>query len=142
MKLHRPEVHWGRATTAWLLLVPLMMANGALREAVFAPRVGDAAANRFSVLTGSLLIATVACFTSRWIGVRGVGPGLRVGILWLVLTLLVEFGVFGLLLGVPWHRLLDEYALWDGRLWLLVLTTCVAAPTVAGSLIRRQRLPR
>lgn len=142
MKLHRSEVRRGRAITAWLLLVPLMIANGALREAVFSPRVGDAAANRLSVLTGSLLIAAVACFTARWIGVRGVNSGLRIGLLWLVLTLLFEFGVFGLFLRVPWHRLLHEYAFWDGRLWVLVLATSVAAPALAGSLIHRQRLPR
>lgn len=58
------------------------------------------------------------------------GEALAIGLLWVVLTLLFEFGVFRFALGLPWERLLADYDLAEGRLWPLVLVTELVVPYV------------
>ena len=51
-----------------------------------------------------------------------------IGGIWVTLTLAFEFLAGHYLFGHPWRRLLEDYDLAAGRIWILVLMTTAAAP--------------
>lgn len=68
-----------------------------------------------------------------WLGIGWIGPStsraaLRVGSVWLVLTLAFEFLAGHYLFHKSWAALLDDYDVGRGRIWVLVLVTTVLAP--------------
>ncbi|MEW6447103.1 MAG: hypothetical protein AB1426_03305, partial [Bacillota bacterium] len=53
-----------------------------------------------------------------------------IGLIWLVLTVAFEFGFGHFVMGHSWSRLLHDYNLLKGRLWVLVLLWVAIAPYV------------
>jgi hypothetical protein len=125
-----------RAVAAWLAMLGAMSANGALREAVLAPRLGALRAGQVSSILGACLVATLAGVFVRRLPDPAGAPLLRVGALWGALTLGFEFGFGHFVSGQPWRALLADYDLGGGRLWPLVLATAVAAPVFWGAAVR------
>lgn len=62
---------------------------------------------------------------------------LRIGLLWLVLTVAFEFGFFHSVVGKPRDVLLADYNLLRGRLWVLVLATVLLGPILVGTILGR-----
>jgi hypothetical protein len=120
-------VPWLKALALWLLLGVLAVALGGVRQAWLAPALGDFRAHQAETLFFCAVIAAVAWPGMRWMRATR-SQGLRVGLLWLALTVAFELGVFGLLLGHPWSELLADYNIAEGRLWPLVLATELVAP--------------
>lgn len=119
-----------KALAVWALILVLAMANGTLREAILIPRLGSVPG---LVLSGLLLIALilgVSWLLLPWLGVRGTGPLLAVGMGWLALTLVFEFS-FGLAQGKSLAEILAAYTFAGGNLWLLVLVVTALAPWLA-----------
>ena len=77
-------------------------------------------------------VAFAAYFWSlqrRW-PIPSTGEALRIGGIWLVLTIGFEFG-FGRLVGrKSWRELLSDYDIAKGRTWPLVLVWLAAGPAV------------
>jgi hypothetical protein len=117
-----------RATLIWLGILVLASGNGAVRDLVLAPRLGDPLARAISTLVLCGLILLVTWRSIRWIGPRSRRDALIVGLLWLVLTLAFEFLAGHYLFGKTWATLLEDYDLSRGRIWLLALLTTFAAP--------------
>ena len=106
----------------WILLLFVAVANGTVRGALLEPRVSERTAHQISSVTLPLLIVLVAVALVLAPGARSDRTLLEVGALWLMLTVPFEF-VFGRTRGLPWERLLADYDLSKGRLWVLVLAT-------------------
>jgi hypothetical protein len=117
-----------RATLIWLGILVLASGNGAVRDLVLAPRLGDPLARAISTLVLCGLILLVTWRSIRWIGPRSRRDALIVGLLWLVLTLAFEFLAGHYLFGKTWATLLEDYDLSRGRIWILALLTTLAAP--------------
>jgi hypothetical protein len=117
-----------RAFVIWLGFVGLAIANGAVRQALLAPRMSDAAAHAWSSVTLSAAILLVAWLTIRWIAPRSRRDAWLVGLLWLALTLAFEFLAGHYLFGTSWRELLAAYDVLSGQLWVLVLATTLLAP--------------
>lgn len=116
---------------AWLIILGLAIANGALREAVLIPALGKPGG---LVLSGVLLSALVALVAYGLVRVsKGVtvSQGLRIGFLWLGLTLAFEFAFGRFVQHQTWAQLLEAYAFKDGNLWPVVLAVTLLAPPVA-----------
>lgn len=118
------------ASGAWLLFMLIAVASGALRETLLTPLLGEHSAHQIgTVFVCSLIGATI------WRFVRHLRPGpgqaLVLGLGWVAVTLLFEFGVFHFLLGHPLSEMLAEYNLAAGRLWPLVLLTELLTPWLA-----------
>jgi hypothetical protein len=121
------------AVTAWLILMLVAILNGTLREFVITPRTGPAIGHVISTLLLAALILAITWLLIPWIGPASSGDAGVIGLTWLGLTLLFEFG-FGRLRGKPWAVLLADYNVARGRIWILVLLTTVAAPWLAARL--------
>lgn len=115
----------------WALILPLAILNGAFREAVLLPGLGNPWAQMLSgLLLSACIIAVAAVFVPRI--VRGGTPQPHlIGILWLALTLVFEFGFGRLVAGRSWTELFAAYTFADGNIWPLVLVVTTFAPSLA-----------
>lgn len=123
-----------RATLTWFALMLLAIGNGGLRVGILIPRFGEAIGHVISTLILCGLIAMVAWIALPWIRPATTQTAAGVGALWLALTLLFEFGAGHYLMGQPWPRLLADYNVFKGRVWVLVLLTTALAPIAAARL--------
>jgi hypothetical protein len=131
---------WLRAVAIWLAILLLAIGNGLLRESVLIPNLGRTAGLVASGLLLSALVALVALASIRWLRPATMREAWQQRLLWLVLTLVFEFG-FGRWRGKPWSELLEAYTFSGGNIWPLVLLVIVVAPPIAWRL-RGRRIPR
>jgi len=126
-----------RASAVWLLLCGVAIGNGAFRQAFLLPRLGDQAAHVLGTLIGTTLFAVVVVATLRWV-VPALEPGrlVALGVGWTLATIAFEFGFGHYVAGHPWPRLLADYDVSAGRIWVLVLLVLLLLPPVAGRWMR------
>ena len=120
-----------RAVLIWFVILLVAIANGALREAVFVPRMGHAAAHALSTLLLALAIALAAWMTTPWMGPRVIRDAWTIGVLWLTATVAFEFLAGHFIFGQPWSELLADYDITAGRIWVLILVVTLLAPVAA-----------
>ena len=123
-----------KAVLAWLALLAAMFTNGAFRAAVLQPRLGEDAARQLASLTGLAVVLTASGLFVHRVPQAGRGTLLRIGVLWLVLTLGFEFLFGHFVSGLSWGALLEDYDLLRGRLWVLVLLGVLFGPWAWGVL--------
>jgi hypothetical protein len=120
-----------RTVAAWLLILVFAVINGGFREAVLLPNLGQPAAFVLSAILLSLCIMIVAIVLAGWLRLNGFSRCLFVGLLWLCLTLVFEFGFGRIVQGLSWAEMLEAYTFKDGNLWPLVLVVTFFAPLLA-----------
>ena len=117
-----------RVLGAWLLLAALMTANGIAREALLVPTFGRGVADVLSAALGiAIILAATRPFLRPLAGLPSAHPG-RGALAWLALTVAFEFLVGRFVDRKSWTELLANYAVWDGRLWPVVLAAVGVAP--------------
>jgi hypothetical protein len=126
-----------RALLAWLTLLLCAVLNGALRQAVLIPHIGERAGHIVSTLLLSAIIMGVAWVSLPWIRARTARDAWIVGALWLALTVAFEFLGGHYLFGDSWENLLAAYNVARGQIWVLVLITTLLGPVVAYGLRHR-----
>jgi hypothetical protein len=109
-------------------------ANGAAREALLIPRLGDVTGRAVSTLALSAFIVILTWMSIAWIAPRSVPQAWVIGVLWVLLTLAFEFLAGHYLFHNPWSRLLEDYDVLGGRIWVLVLITTLVAPRLCAGL--------
>jgi len=119
-----------RPVIAWLAILVLAFVNGTLREFALVPALGQRAAYMASGLLLSAVILVVAIALGRWLRLDTAARAMRIGFLWLGLTLVFEFGL-GIVQGRSWADMLMPYTFKDGNIWPLVLAVVLFAPLVA-----------
>lgn len=117
-----------RYTFAWLILMVAAIINGALREAVYKNSLGDLRAHQLSTLTGIILLGMVIWALSRIWPLASAQQAWAVGFIWLAMTIAFEFLFGHFVAGHPWSKLLHDYNVFAGRVWLLVLIWTTIAP--------------
>lgn len=117
-----------RALLVWLALCLVAVANGTVRQFLLVPAVGPYAGHVISSVTLSLLILLVAWLSIRWIGPATVQQAWLVGVLWLVATVAFEFLAGHFVFRSPWPKLLADYDVRHGRVWVIVLVATLLAP--------------
>ncbi len=119
-----------RYSLAWILMVFIAIGNGALRETLFARVLSELRAHQLSCATGILLFALYTWFLSLIWPLASRGQALEIGFVWLCLTVAFEF-VFGrYVFHQPWAKLLHDYDVLAGRLWVLVLLAVALLPAL------------
>ena len=129
-----------RALVIWFVMLVAASMNGALREAVLIPAIGETGGRALSTVILCLLVLLLTWFTIRWIHPASTRDAWFIGGLWVVLTLAFELLAGHYLFGNPWRELLEDYNLARGRIWPLVLVTIAAAPPLCAR-ARRQEEP-
>lgn len=115
---------------AWFPMILIAIANGAVREEWYGKRIGELKAHQVSTISALVLFGIYI-----WI-VTGIWPpesaeqALRIGLMWLGLTLAFEFLFGHYVAGHSWSRLFGDYNLLAGRLWLMVPIFLTIAPYI------------
>ncbi len=149
---------WLYATLAWLGFAALAVASGALRVMFLQPLVGEPVAHVLGTLfVCALFLYLIYLFVGRFVAQtdsratdpqvtgqpatdrRARGRLLALGLFWTILTMAFEFGFGHYVLGHPWPRLLADYNILAGRIWVLVLVTLYAGPRLCARIIARWR---
>ena len=120
-----------KATAVWLVILVCAVLNGGFREAVLMPSFGKPVGLVVSGLLLSIVIVAVSFLLVPGLGRLGTSQALYVGLLWLCLTLIFEFGFGRLVQHQSWQELVEAYTFKDGNAWSLVLVVIFIAPLLA-----------
>ncbi len=122
----------------WGLLVVSAILNAMLRQGVLIPALGESAGRAMSSVTLSGAILAMAYLFLNWSDIERSASDLwLMGVIWVVLTVLFEFGFGHYVMGNSWDTLLSDYNVFEGRIWVLVLVTALLSPYLMGSLAER-----
>ncbi len=110
----------------WFVLAVLAIANGVLRGSTYGVLVSERTAHQISTLTGVLLTGVAVGLFHRYQPTASLQQAWSIGAIWLVLTVAFEFGFGRFVAGHSWDRLVADYNLLAGRVWLLFLAWIVA----------------
>jgi hypothetical protein len=111
-------------------MVILAILNGAVREKVYGRFMSELSAHQLSTFTGLILFGFYIWILTGVCRIESSSQALMIGGLWLAMTILFEF-VFGhFIMRHPWRKLLHDYNVLKGRLWLLMLIWIAIAPYV------------
>jgi hypothetical protein len=124
----------------WVVLVIVAIINGTIRDFTYKPWLEPYIgkwAHQISVLTGFglMLLATIGFLKILRVDYAR-RDLLLLGLIWLVMTIIFEFG-FGRLRGKSWQELFEMYYFWRGDLWLFLLIGTVFLPLLAHSIIHK-----
>lgn len=115
---------------AWFGMMILAILNGGLRDVLYKPHVGDLVAHQISTVI--LLVLFAAYFrilASIW-PIESSKRAWIIGFMWLCMTLVFEIGLGKVLLGYPWSRVLHDYNILAGRVWVLIPLWTLIGPYV------------
>jgi len=115
---------------AWIPMVVIGIANGVLRQSGYGRFMGELRAHQVSTFTGIVLFLLYIWVVSlRW-PFSSARQAVGVGLLWVGMTVVFEFGFGHYVAHHPWSRLVHDYNLLAGRLWVFVLAAVAVAPYV------------
>lgn len=100
-------------------MLAIAIANGALRDLGYKRWTGDLLAHQISTGILILLFAIYIWFCMKWFPPANGIQAVWIGLLWVLMTLVFEFG-FGRWRGESWEKLLADYNLVKGHLWVLI----------------------
>ena len=115
----------------WIPMVFLAIANGVLRELTYGKVLPELRAHQVSCFTGIFLFWAYSWVVFRFFPLESLKHALWMGTIWLGLTITFEFLFGRFVANHSWKRLLNDYNLPAGRLWILVLVGVWAAPVAA-----------
>jgi uncharacterized membrane protein len=123
----------------WFPMVIIAIINGTIRQLFFIKFTDELSAHQLSVISGITFFAIYVWYvTGKW-RIDSPLSAIKIGVLWLIMTVIFEF-IFGhYVMGNSWQKLLHDYNILEGRLWIVVLFWTTISPFVF-YLIRRQEL--
>lgn len=117
-----------RSLVVWCAFVVLAVINGGFRDAVLTPRLGEHESHVIGTITLCTAILIVTWLAINWMRPAKSTDALLIGGVWVLMTVGFEFLAGHYVFGTSWARLLADYDLVGGRVWLLVLATVAFAP--------------
>jgi len=112
----------------WFGLVILAIVNGAVRKKFYGHYMSELIAHQLSTLTAIFLFGIyIWCTMGIW-KIDSGKQALIIGSIWLIITIIFEFLFGHYVIGNSWSKLLHDYNLFKGRVWVLVLIWTTFAP--------------
>lgn len=119
-----------RYSLLWFALAIIAIANGSLRVFTYGTVLSDLTAHQISTVTGVLLSGLFVYFIHRIWPIESTQKAWIIGIIWLISTILFEFGFGHYIAGHSWAHLLHDYNILEGRVWSLFLLWVLIMPVV------------
>lgn len=113
---------------AWFPMLVLAIINGAVREKLYGPRMSERSAHQLSCLSGIILFTLYTAGLNTVVPLESDGQAVRVGVLWLAMTMAFEFFMVCCLQKKPFSAALDDYDITAGRMWPFVLLAVAVLP--------------
>jgi hypothetical protein len=115
---------------AWIGMAAIAILNGIIREGTYQKFVSELRAHQISTLTGSVAIGLYIWVLMHFLPLQFAYQAIAIGLIWLFMTIAFEFGFGHYVIKHPWAKLLADYNLLRGRVWLLFLIWLTVAPIV------------
>jgi len=125
-----------KAIALWFLLAVLAILNGILREKALIPGFGASAGLKISGVTLSVVILLVSWLALPWYGPLPSFQYWLIGLVWLLMTVLFEFGFGHFIARKSYAELLDAYNVAKGNPWVAVLIATFFSPRLSARLRR------
>ena len=127
-----------KAFGVWLVLLLAAFINGAIREMLIVPRAGEQIGHIIGVV-----VFSGAIYGITYVFVKALAPVpsrtlFHIGLFWLVLSLIFEFGFFHYVMHEPWNKLLADYNVFRGRLLIVVWLSTLLSPLVCGMFLHNR----
>jgi len=115
---------------AWLPMVAIAIANGVMRGVWYEKKLGELLAHQVSTASIIILLGVYIGSVMYFWRPESITQALAVGLLWLGLTVAFEFLFGHYVAGHSWRRLMADYNLFAGRVWILVPLWVALAPVI------------
>jgi hypothetical protein len=106
---------------AWFPMVIIAILNGTLRQYTYGPLMNELTAHQVSTFTGIIFFGIYIYYLTKKWPLDSASKAIAVGMIWIIMTIMFEFGFGHYVIGHPWQKLLHDYNLFAGRLWILML---------------------
>lgn len=117
-----------RYVIAWIPMIFIGIINGIVREVTYGKYLNELRAHQVSTITGVLLFSFYIWALTRLWSIESLEQALIIGFIWLGLTVVFEFTFGHYVAGHSWSRLLSDYNILAGRVWIVVLIWIAIAP--------------
>jgi hypothetical protein len=124
---------------AWLGMVVLAVVNGAIRDFAYKTRVGDLRAHQISTLSLIILFAIYFWALTYYFPIESESQAWIIGTVWLVLTIVFEFGLGYYVSHLPLRKMLHDYNLLAGRVWIFILIWTFIGPYIFFALVQSHK---
>ena len=115
---------------AWFPMIIIAIANGLFREKILTNRLNELQAHQLSTAIMIILFGIYVWILFKIWYPTSLNQAIIIGLIWLVLTVFFEFLFGHYVAGHSWERLLQDYNILKGRVWLLVLIWISIAPYI------------
>lgn len=105
----------------------IAVVNGAARDLWYKKNTGELLGHQISTISLIILFGFYIYLVIDKLPPDTEKQAMFIGLLWLILTLIFEFG-FGLIRGNSWQKLLSDYNIFKGHIWILILIWTTIAP--------------
>ncbi len=113
----------------WFPMLLLAILNGTARDLWYKKFVGDLTAHQISTFSLILLFGLYIYLMLSISPPHSNSQAILIGIMWLIMTLIFEFG-FGRFRGKSWSALFGDYNILKGRIWILIPLWVAIAPYI------------
>ena len=115
---------------AWFPMILIAIANGFFREKILVRRLNELQAHQVSTVSMIILFGIYVWVLFKIWSPMSVYQAISIGLIWLFLTIIFEFLFGHYVAGHSWEKLLYDYNILQGRVWILVLIWISIAPYI------------
>jgi uncharacterized BrkB/YihY/UPF0761 family membrane protein len=127
-----------KAFGVWFILAVSAILVATFRNGVLLPQFGEQTAHQIGTLVFLIVQFFIIYFFIKRVKLKEIRTAVFIGIFWLILTICFEFLFGHYVIGHPWEKLLADYNIFKGRIWVLVLVNNVVAPLISSNLIKNK----
>jgi hypothetical protein len=113
---------------AWLPMVFIAILNGTARDLSYGKTMPELRAHQVSTVSGAFVMGVYISILIKFLKPESPQQAINAGLLWLALTVAFEFAFGRFAMGHSWARLLRDYNIFEGRLWVVFLAWIALAP--------------
>lgn len=115
---------------AWFPMIFIAIANGLFREKILRSHLSELRAHQVSTATMIILFGVYVWVLFKIWFPTSANQAILIGLIWLLLTIVFEFLFGHYVAGHSWDKLLHDYNIFKGRVWVLILIWISLAPFI------------
>ncbi|CAL2101689.1 conserved membrane protein of unknown function [Tenacibaculum sp. 190130A14a] len=114
----------------WFPMIMIAIINGFFREKFLANYFNNLQAHQLSSVSMIMLLGVYIWFVFKVFFPASGNQAIFIGLIWLLFTVIFEF-LFGYYaMGNSWNKLLSDYNVLEGKVWVFVLIWIAIAPYI------------
>ena len=124
------------ALASWFILMVFAIVNAGIREGFYVNFLNELQAHQMSTFT---LMAIIIVYTYALLRFSGFEisdrQAMMMGVIWLIMTVAFEFLAGHYVFGASWEKLLGDYNIFNGRVWVLIPISVLLSPPLMKRII-------